>query len=81
MTLCFSGNIRHFVINELKITIGKNETRVMTSRDKCRLQAAEMGLFRSVMGITRRNKFRNDEIRNKLHVESLNDTVNTVSAS
>jgi hypothetical protein len=42
------------------------ETCGMTSRGKSRLQAAEMSFLRSMIGITRRVKIRNDDIRNKL---------------
>jgi hypothetical protein len=39
------------------------------------LQAAEIRFLRSVTGMARRDNIKNDDIRNKLHVESLNDTV------
>jgi hypothetical protein len=47
----------------------------MTSRGESRQQVAEMWFLRSMIGKTRRGKIKNDDIRNKLHVESLNDTV------
>jgi hypothetical protein len=48
----------------------------MTSRDERSLQAAAIGFLRSVVIlVTRRDKIKND-IRNKLHVERLNDTIN-----
>jgi hypothetical protein len=43
-------------------------------RVKSRLQAAMMRFLRSVIEVTRRDKIKND-IRNKVHMESLNDTV------
>jgi cyclopropane fatty-acyl-phospholipid synthase-like methyltransferase len=51
------------------------ETWVMTSKERSRLQAAQMQVLRLVTGIIRRDKIINDN-RNKLCIESLNDTVN-----
>jgi hypothetical protein len=41
-----------------------------------RLEAVEMRFLRSVIGITRRDKNRNDDIKNKRRTESLKDTTN-----
>jgi hypothetical protein len=49
----------------------------MTSRGKSRLQAAEMWILRSVIGLTRLHKIINDYLRNKLHIESLQLLTNT----
>jgi hypothetical protein len=51
------------------------ETLVMRSRDKSSLQAAEIRFFGSDIGMTKRDKIINYDIRNKLHMESLNYTV------
>jgi hypothetical protein len=48
----------------------------MTPRDKSRFKAAEIRFLRSLVGITRRNRIRNDYIRKKLHLENSSDIVN-----
>jgi hypothetical protein len=52
------------------------ETWVMTHRNKNRLHAAKMWFFISVIGITKWNKIKKDDIKNKAHVERLNYSVN-----
>lgn len=52
-----------------------SETWTMTSRDKSRLQAAEMRFLRSVLGVTKRDRIRNEDIRNQLQIFNLNEEI------
>jgi hypothetical protein len=40
------------------------------------LQTAELGFLRVVIELERRSKIKIYDVRNKIHMESLNDTVN-----
>jgi hypothetical protein len=52
-----------------------SENWVLTEKDKDRIQAAEMRLLRSTMGVTRQDRLTTEAIRKTLNVNSLNDTV------
>jgi hypothetical protein len=52
------------------------ETRVMMSRNKNRLQDTEMRFLTLVTGKARGDKIKNNDIRNKLRMENLNNTLN-----
>jgi hypothetical protein len=52
-----------------------SENWVLTEKDKNRVQAAEMGFFRSALGVTRQDRLTNEAIRKTLKVNSLNDTI------
>jgi hypothetical protein len=54
------------------------ETWVMVSRDKSRLQAAEMRFLRSVIGTTIRDTITDYDSGSKLCIESLNATVKNI---
>jgi hypothetical protein len=45
-----------------------SETRVTTTQDMTRLEAAEMGFLRSVKGYTRLDKIRSEVIRQELEI-------------
>lgn len=51
------------------------ETWTTTLREKSRLQAMEMKILRGIKGVTRRDRWRNEEVRRQLRVESLNDYI------
>ncbi|KAJ4451178.1 hypothetical protein ANN_02620 [Periplaneta americana] len=52
-----------------------SETWTLKEKDRSRLQAAEMRFLRSVVGVTRLDHIRNEEIRYNLKVNSLLETV------
>ncbi|XP_075221789.1 uncharacterized protein LOC142324741 [Lycorma delicatula] len=52
-----------------------SETWALTSADKSRLAATEMYFLSSVIGITRRVRVRNEEVRQKLNIFNLNDKI------
>jgi hypothetical protein len=43
-----------------------SETRTVRSRDKQRLEAAQMTFLRSLCGVTRRDRLRNTDLRTQL---------------
>lgn len=52
-----------------------SETWTMTKKDQSRIQAIDMKFLRSTIQKTRRDKIRNEEIRDKLNMEKLQDTI------
>jgi hypothetical protein len=52
-----------------------SENWVLTEKDKNRIQAAEMRILRSTMGVTRQDSLANEAIRKTLNVNSLSDTI------
>lgn len=59
----------------LPILLYGAETWTLTKEDKRRLEASEMRYLRSVAGISRLEHMRNEEIRNELQIEELNQLV------
>jgi len=57
----------HKVVARPSLLYG-SETWVTTQRDMTRLEAAEMRFLRSVMGYTRLDKIRSDDIRKELEI-------------
>ncbi|KAJ4445824.1 hypothetical protein ANN_12509 [Periplaneta americana] len=55
--------------------LNASETWTLKEKDRSRLQAAEMRFLRSVVGVTRLDHIRNEEIRYNLKVNSLLETV------
>lgn len=51
------------------------ESWVLTNRDRSRIQASEMRFLRSVMGVTRMDRIRNEEIRQSLNIYNLNNKI------
>lgn len=58
-----------------------SEIWTMTKGEKSRLQASEMRFLRSTLGITRRYKIRNDDIRKELNIFNLCDKVDEYKKS
>jgi hypothetical protein len=52
-----------------------SENWVLTDKDKNIIQATEMRVLRSTMGVTRQDTLSNEAIRKTLNVNSLNDTI------
>ena len=50
-----------------------SETWTLIKKDKSRIQAAEMRFLRSIVQKTRQDKIRNEEMRNRLKIEKLQD--------
>ena len=50
-----------------------SETWVTTQRDMTRLEAAEMRFLRSVIGYTRLDKIRSEDIRQELEISGMQD--------
>ena len=51
------------------------ETWTLTTKTSSQIQAAEMKTLRLILGITRRDRIRNEVIRERLGVESVLETV------
>lgn len=52
-----------------------SETWVMNQRAKSKIQATEMRFLRRVEGVTRLDKIRNEQIRENLQIESIQNTI------
>uniref|UniRef100_A0A8D9F0W9 Endonuclease-reverse transcriptase n=2 Tax=Cacopsylla melanoneura TaxID=428564 RepID=A0A8D9F0W9_9HEMI len=52
-----------------------SDTWVMRLKDESRIQASEMKFIRSIVGKTRRDRIRNEEIRRSVDVEKLQDKI------
>jgi len=51
------------------------ESWVITQRDNSRIQASEMRFLRKVQGISRLDRHRNEDVREKLNIYSINDKI------
>ena len=51
------------------------ESWALTSKTRSQLQAAEMRVLRLIKGVTRLDRFRNEDIRRELEIESLQDFI------
>ena len=70
---CISARVKTLIYKTILrplLTYGC-ECWVLTTRLKSRIQAAEMRVLRQIKGVTRRDRLRNDDIREELNVESV----------
>lgn len=67
--------VKFFNTVAIPVLMYGNEIRVMSEKDKSRIQAAEMKFMRSTLGFTILDKKRNTDIRQELKVEPLLDTL------
>ena len=56
-------------------TVIRSECWALTSRTQSKLQAAEMKVLRVIRGVTKRDSFRNEKIRDELNLRPLLDSI------